>query len=225
MKGIFIMKKTFVVLSLFLSLVSITSSVAANGFWEGFLRGQAIRENIERQKERDRIMRGSQTQDIYVNKHYDFSRIHKMFLTVQVAKGFEKEISDEYILKTYVDDMEDAFKGKSVKLDSYHTIKNKLLSIYPNWANMTVQEKGTRFQQYVYQNYDAILTVKFFAYMQSQASDVAVKYTVKETRNNNDVFNDTDCRFDVFNKSKRDLLNNMTNKFVSEFFKVIDRAK
>lgn len=219
------MKKIIVVFSVFLSLLSITTSVAASDFWDGFLRGQAIRENIERQKERNRIMRGSQTQDIYVNKHFDFSKIHKMFLTVQVAKDFEKEVSDEYILKTYVDDMEDAFKGKDVKLDSYRIIKSKLLSIYPNWANMTMQEKGIGFQKYVYQNYDAILTVKFFAYMQSNASDVAIKYTVKETRTNEVVFNDADCRFDVLNKSKRDLLNNMTSKFVSEFFKVIDKAR
>ncbi len=219
------MKKAIVLCSVFLSLLSITTSVAANGFLDGFLRGQAIRENIERQKERDRFMRGSQTQDIYVNKHFNFSRIRNIFLTVQVANGFEKEISDEYIVKTYVDDMEDAFKEREVKLDSYRNIKGKLLSMYPNWSNMTVQEKGIRFQQYVYQNYDAILTVKFFAYTQSKASDVAVKYTVKETRMNEVVFNDNDCRFDVFNKSKRDLLNNMTNKFVSEFLKVIDKSK
>ncbi len=51
-------------------------------FFEGWQQGAAIGASIRESIERNRMLHGNQNQDIYVNKYYDFSKVHNMYLYV-----------------------------------------------------------------------------------------------------------------------------------------------
>ena len=199
--------------------------IAHADFFEGWQQGAAIGRSVREARERQRIMDGNQTQDIFVDKNYNFSKIRKIVLMVLVANGSEQYIDDPYIARTYENDLIEAFKGKEITLESSNIANQKLLSAYPTWASMSDNLRIEALRKFLSDNYQATLTVTFGSYSQTNESNVAVRYLIKDTATTQDIFNDLDCRIHVLNKTKRKLLDNMTSKFVNEFFKAVNKSK
>lgn len=223
------MRKRFVfVFSMFLLFISLTqpkTTYANSDFFEGYRQGAAIRQQIERAREQRRILNGDQTQDIFIDKNFNFSKIHRMVFLVRIANGAEQYIDDPYIARSYTDILEEAFQGKDIFIESAEKGNQKLMAQYPSWSSMSDKMKTEAFVKFINENYQASLTVTIGSYSQNGESNVAVQYTVKDLTSGKDVFNDSDYRLHVLNKSKRKLLDIMTSKFTNEFFKAVDHPK
>ena len=219
------MKKLIMICSMISLFIAGLQPIAHADFFEGWQQGAAIGRSVREARERQRIMDGNQTQDIFVDKNYNFSKIRKIVLMVLVANGSEQYIDDPYIARTYENDLIEAFKGKEITLESSNIANQKLLSAYPTWASMSDNLRIEALRKFLSDNYQATLTVTFGSYSQTNESNVAVRYLIKDTATTQDIFNDLDCRIHVLNKTKRKLLDNMTSKFVNEFFKAVNKSK
>ena len=202
-----------------------SSVVYSNSFKDGSVNNFAMLGSTEIESEQQRILSGKQRQDIFVDKNYDFSKIHKMLFKIIIPNGAERYIDESSISRTYTVILEDAFRGKIVELDSLANMKRKLLRAYPNLVNMPKNDQITIFSKFAESNYDAVLTVNILGYSQTNESNVGIEYTVNDIKTFVKVFKDEDFRVQVRNKSKRELLNDMTNKFKSEFFKAVNNSK
>lgn len=223
------MKKTFILCLMVTFFVGILQPLAysdfADDFAHGYNIGASIRRDIERARAERKIMNGVQSQDIFVDKHFNFSKIKKVIFTVRAAKGSEEYIDDPYIIRTYRDELEEAFRGKDITFESANSAERKLLIAYPTWPSMADNMKYAVSQKFVNENYQAVLTVTFGSYSQTNESNVALNYLIRDTVFKKDIFNDRDIRLHVLNKTKRKLLDDMTTKFKNEFFKAVNNSK
>ncbi len=225
-EGHIVMKKLFSFFYLVVILTFVSTPIAyCNSFKDGFINNVAMLGSTEIEREQQGILSGKQRQDIFVDKNYDFSKIHKMLFKIIIPNGAERYIDDSSISRTYTNILENAFRGKKVELDSLTNMKLKLLRAYPNLVNMPKNDQTTIFSKFAESNYDAVLTINILGYSQTNGSNVGIEYTVNDIKTFVKVFNDEDFRVQVRNKTKRELLNDMTNKFKSEFFKAVNNSK
>ena len=186
-------------------------------FFEGFQRGWAIGEAINRDIAIRKLNRGYQKQNVFVDKHYNFSKLKNIFVQV----GFVKNaiIDDNHVAKQYLYDIEDAFNKKPVRLMTLHSIQNEIINIYPDYIYLSDMDKKFFIQNYINENIDATLRVYIYEYNEDfTSSNVSLTYNVVD-RYGKEIFNYDDDRLSVRNQSKEKLLKKITDKFIEEFLK------
>lgn len=180
--------------------------------------------NFLRSYDMARQRHGSQNQDFYIDKHYNFSHITKICYDVCVPQSSQEYVDDGYINKKYPDIIIEEFADKSVQLTNSSDAFAAFM-LLPSSSILLQQDIKSEFIKYLVSKNDVFLQVTIIAYRENNLADVIVNFNVKDLKTNQDVFNDKDTRIHVADSGKVTLIKKMATKFSDKLMELIEHQE
>lgn len=121
----------------------------------------------------------------WYNRYYDMSKMKKIAVFCVVPPEYEEKVDGPYIESSYPEILVEKLGKKNIIAEDSLAIENKMKKLpsqsYVTMLTQNPEEADQMFQQYVKDNYSAILTVEMQRYEYQDVDHEGYTYETKET--------------------------------------------
>lgn len=179
---------------------------------QGYLRAKEQR----RATEAARI--GTIDENFYMLPGYNLNKIKTICVYETVPKGYEHNISDQYIVPKYYDLLPKIFDPKRIQFTPNETAQANF-KLTPDVQSNPKSATADNYTNYIKQHFDGLLIVNILAFQQGNGSDVSLDFKLFDAEHGTKAVLAYNCSRFHANDNKANMIVEMTKNFKKIYFK------